>query len=104
MDDAMPGPERTRHVVASERVLTREVDGELVLLDLASEQYLGLDTVGLAMWQALTTAPSVAAVRPGLLDRFDVEPERLAPDLESFLVELERRGLVEIRAGERQPG
>ena len=37
----------------SEDVLFQEVGGETVLLDLASEQYFGLDAVGTRIWQLL---------------------------------------------------
>ena len=37
----------------SDNVLSQEVAGETVLLDLASESYFGLDEVGTRVWQML---------------------------------------------------
>ena len=41
----------------SDEVVAREVGGEMVLLDLASGQYFGLDTVGGRIWELLSERP-----------------------------------------------
>jgi hypothetical protein len=38
-------------VVPSPEVLVQELEGEAVLLNLASERYFGLDDVGTRIWQ-----------------------------------------------------
>jgi len=40
-------------VTFAETVFAQEVDGEMVLLDMESENYFGLDEVGTAIWQAM---------------------------------------------------
>jgi hypothetical protein len=79
-----------------EHVLMRVVDGELVVLNLDNEQYYGLDEVGTAMWEALTTAPTVSGAIQQLLAAYDVDEETLTRDVEKLLEELSARGLVEI--------
>lgn len=69
-------------------------DGSSVVLDLETEKYFGLDTVGAEMWTALVENPTVAAARDRLLRHFDVEEARLDSDLAQFVDELESRGLV----------
>jgi hypothetical protein len=80
-----------------ESVLTREIDGELVLLDLRSETYFGLDDVGTRFWAALAQHATLPEARRALLEEFDVEPARLERDLARLLGELEAHGLVALR-------
>jgi len=80
-----------------ECVLTREIDGELVLLDLRSETYFGLDDVGTRFWAALAENPTLPEARRALLEAFDVDPARLERDLAHLLGELEAHGLVALR-------
>jgi len=86
-------------VVVPAHVLARDLDGELVLLNLDSEQYFGLDPVGTRMWVALTESPSVEAALDRLQAEYDVAPERLRADLDALLADLIRDGLVQ-----RAPG
>lgn len=81
-------------VALSNDVLVQEVEGEAVLLDLKSEQYFGLNEVGVQLWRALEANPDLDAAHRRLLDLFEVEPDRLADDLVSIIADLEKAGLV----------
>jgi hypothetical protein len=83
-------------VQVPEHVLVRVVDNELVLLNLESEQYYGLDEVGTLMWQAVTTAATISDALEALQKQFDVAADVLSGDLEKLLSELSARGLVEL--------
>lgn len=61
-------------------VLVQELSGELVLLNLATEEYFGLDDVGNAMWSALKESDSLQVAYDRLLEHYDVAPERLKQD------------------------
>lgn len=75
-------------------VLSRVVEGELVILNLTDSRYFGLDPVGARMWEALTTAPSVGAACEALAREFEVEPARLQLDVAGLAAELGGRGLL----------
>jgi Coenzyme PQQ synthesis protein D (PqqD) len=77
-------------------VLVRELGGESVLLNLASETYFGLDDVGTRMWVLMTTAPSIQAAYDALPAEYSVAPEVLRRDMEALLGELLEHGLVEL--------
>lgn len=79
-----------------ENVVSREVDGETVILDLKSGNYFGLDRVGTRVWKLLGETRSLEAVVQAMLAEFDVEEPRLRTDLEALLGELSSRGLLEI--------
>lgn len=85
-------------ITLSDDVLVQEIEGEAVLLDLKSEQYFGLDAVGVRLWHALEANPSLDAAHRALLDAYDVESEQLAGDLIRLVEELARAGLVDARA------
>jgi len=80
-----------------ENVLTREIDGELVLLDLGSETYFGLDDVGTRFWAAIAESDSLSEAKRMLLEEFEVEPARLERDLAQLIGELQAHGLVTLR-------
>jgi len=78
--------------------MVRQVGDEAVLLNLKTEQYLGLDDVSSRIWQVLTAGGTVQAAYDTLLAEFDVDSERLRADLEDFVQELLQFGLVERRS------
>ena len=82
-----------------ESVLFRELDGEAVLLNLDTEQYLGLDEVGTRMWTLLTTAPTVQAAYDALLAEYDVAPDTLRHDVEVLVGQMVEHGLVRLEDG-----
>ena len=85
-------------VTLSDDVLVQEVEDEAVLLDLKSEQYFGLDTVGVHLWRALESDPSLESAHRHLLGIFEVESGRLENDLIALLSDLEKAGLVQAEA------
>ena len=87
-------PSLADHVTISREVLFQELDGEAVLLDLASESYFGLDDVGTRIWQLLQEHGSLRKVFDIMLEEFDVQPERLEQDLLKHIGELADAGLV----------
>ena len=79
-------------------VLVRELAGDSVLLNLKNESYFGLDEVGTRMWAALTVSPSISVAFDTLLAEYDVEPERLRADLQTFTQKLVELGLLHVHA------
>lgn len=79
-----------------DQVYLREVNGQLVLLNLDTEQYFGLDEVGAVMVDKLTEVP-VATALAELLAMFDVDPDRLRADVDNLVASLLGAGLLERR-------
>ena len=80
----------------SAEVLTQEVGGEAVLLDLAGERYFGLDPVGTRIWALLAQAPVLEQVHAILCEEFQAEPARIETDLLALVQQLAAAGLVEL--------
>jgi hypothetical protein len=86
----------SQHAQYSEKVLFQELDGEAILLDLASEQYFGLDELGTRIWQLLQQHSRLADVHAALLAEYDVPSEQLQADLLDFIQQLTDSGLVTV--------
>ena|SRR5439155_6007054 len=89
----------SRVIIASD-VLWRVVGEEAVLLNLKTEQYLGLDSIGTRMWTVLINSPCVQDGYDVLLHEYNVEPERLRQDLDEFLQKLLQEALIELGSTE----
>ena len=84
-------------ITFADTVFAQEVDGEMVLLDMESENYFGLDEVGTAIWQEMQEKETLQEVFEALLEQYDVEAEVLEHDLSDFVGKLLERGLVEVK-------
>lgn len=87
-----------RRVDIPETVVFQTVDDELVLLDLDSGVYYGLDRVGARIWRLLAEHGEPRRALEALIAEYEVAPERAAADLVDLVAELEARGLVRTRA------
>src|SRR5215831_13020646 len=80
----------------STEVLVSRLGEEMVMLDLTSERYFGLDSVGTAFWEALTTTPSAGAAVDALLGLYDVDREIVEQDVSRMIAQLAEEGLLEV--------
>ncbi|MXG89952.1 PqqD family protein [Nocardioides flavescens] len=74
----------------------REVDGEVVLLDLTTSAYFGVNASGTLLWQMLDAGTTPADMTGALVAEFDVDRDRASTDVEAFLAEAQRLNLVEV--------
>ena len=81
----------------SSEVLSQEVNGETVLLDLEGESYFGLNEVGTRIWQLLNSEHTVSEMLSILSDEYDVDHVQLENDIESLLADLGNANLVSLR-------
>ena len=83
-------------ITPSPDVISQEVSGETVLLDLQSENYFGLDEVGTRIWQLIKETNDLQVIFETLLGEYDVSEERLRQDLDALLGEISGLGLVRL--------
>lgn len=77
-----------RTFTPSEEVLVREIGDEAVLLDLRSERYLGLDPVGLVIWQELSRGATPEGAVTRVLAEFDIDDATARLDVTRFVESL----------------
>lgn len=82
-------------LTAAPDVLFRLLSDEAVLVNLRTEQYLGLNPVGARMWNVLMAAASIEAAYEELLKEYEVEPAELRRDLGDLVDQLVDHQLVE---------
>ena len=85
-------------VTLSPDVISQEVSGETVLLDLNSEHYFGLDEVGTRIWQLIDSSGNLQEIYDTMLNEYEVEADQLFEDMAQLLGDIEKAGLVALKA------
>ena len=78
----------------SSSVVTREIGGEIVLMDLDSGTYFGLDSVGARAWLAIEDGQTIEDLCTQLEQEFEVSPEQLRQDISALVSKLLEHNLV----------
>lgn len=81
-------------------VVSRDLDGEVVILNLDSSTYFGLDPVGSRMWSLIQEHGSLSQVFEILQKEYAVEAERLRTDLLALCGRFCASGLARVAASE----
>lgn len=84
----------SKFATVSSQAITQEVDGETVILDLGSEQYFSLDTVGTRVWQLIREGKSIDGITRQMETEYEVDPVQLAGDLDRLFGALLEQGLI----------
>jgi hypothetical protein len=71
-----------------------EAGDEVIALDHRSASYLSSNATGSALWKLLVAGATRDDLVEQLLARFEVTRDRAAGDVDSFLGQLERAGLL----------
>lgn len=75
-------------------VVHRTVGDQMVLLNLATEQYYGLSEVGADMIKRLVSQPFEQAIQ-ALIAEYDTDPDRIRADVEALVASLLEARLLE---------
>jgi hypothetical protein len=84
-------------IALSPQVISQEVAGETVLLDLESECYFGLDAVGTRIWQLIRDSGDLLTIYKTILEEYEVEEAQLLTDLEALISDASGRGLITLQ-------
>ena len=79
---------------AEESVVSAELDGETVLLNVQSGIYFGLDAIGSEIWKMVEPGATEEHIVQRLAADYDVEINKLRADIREFLDLLLTKGLV----------
>jgi hypothetical protein len=79
----------------------REIDEEVVILDLRTATYLRLNAAGAVLWGLLEPGATVTQMAGALADRFGLDSNRARDDVAAFVESCATTGLVEAM---RAPG
>ena len=84
---------------APSRVLCQDLGDEAVLLDLETETYFGLNSIGSRFWKLVTTAPTIRDAIEVMIEEYDVAPDELERDMVALIEDLVGRGLLRTGRG-----
>lgn len=85
----------------SDQLLSQEIDGEMVLLDLRTGMYLGLNRVGTFIWKLVSSRGGPVGadeIADAVAGGFEVEAGAARRDLDEFITELSSNRLVRVRS------
>lgn len=77
-----------------ERVEWREVEGEIVALNLESSTYLTVNSTGRVLWADLARGATRDELVEALIKAYGIERERAKADVDAFLDMLREQGLL----------
>jgi hypothetical protein len=78
----------------SDNIAWRNINEEVVILNLKSGEYFTLNDVGQVIWLAITDKNNIEEIRQKVVDNFDVSPENAAKDIDKFLTGMLNEGLL----------
>jgi hypothetical protein len=88
-----PGLKRFR--LRSRDLEWRDIDGEMVGLDVEASHYLAANSSGTLVWKMLAQGATRGELVEGLVEGCQIDRETASRDVEAFLTELSARGLLE---------
>lgn len=84
-------------ITSNKRAAACDLDGEMVILNLDSGVYFGLNAVGASVWHLVQTNRTVAEVIDQLASEYRVDRQRCEMEVSTLLQEMARHGLIEIQ-------
>lgn len=72
----------------------RDVDDEIIVLDLQGSEYFAVNGSGAVLWRLLAVGTDEDALRGALVEQFEIDSELARTDVTTFLEELRSLGLV----------
>ena len=76
-----------------------DMGGEVVILDLKSGNYYGLDAVGARVWTLIEAPTSLADIRRIIMDEYEVDAQTCERDILAFINQMQAVGIVEVCSG-----
>ncbi|MER8856134.1 MULTISPECIES: PqqD family protein [unclassified Mesorhizobium] len=81
---------------ASKDAVACEFGNGLALLDMRSNIYYSLNSVGAFIWELIQEPRPISEIRSAVLDRYNVDPERCKADVDGLLKGLADAGLARL--------
>lgn len=83
-------------VVVKPDAVSGDLAGDTAILHLKSGTYFTLNATGTTVWKLIQQPTRVSEVHRSLLERYEIDPETCAADLQALIGDLLEHGLVEI--------
>ncbi len=80
----------------SENMLSTDLDQETVLMSIEAGAYYGMANTARTIWEKLETPLTFSALVGELVEEYEIQPDACAAELQGFLGEMEREGLLHV--------
>ena len=80
-------------------VVFRDLDGEAVILDLASGTYFGLNEVGTLVWRMIDEGRNAAEIVDAVAAEYQADRAAIAQDVNRLIEDLSTRRLIVAASG-----
>ncbi len=77
-----------------EQLEWREVDGEVLILDLSTSTYLAVNRTGAVLWEDLLKGSTHERLVSRLAEQFGIDEDTAVRDLDAFLSDFRERELL----------
>jgi hypothetical protein len=83
-------------LVRTDEVLSTHLDQETVLMSIDAGAYYGMEGTAQSIWEKLAVPITFSALVDALVEEYEVPHDTCAADLQGFLAEMEREGLLRV--------
>ena len=80
--------------IRNNETISGRLHDELVMMDIEKGKYFSLNQVATTIWDMLEQPLSLEEVCNRLTGEFDIDPEQCRKEVESYLEEMQKLGLV----------
>lgn len=84
-------------IVFKEDTIFRKLDDEMIIIDMNSGKYFGLNETGARIWTLLNEFNDIKKVQGSLLDEYNISEEECLKELKRFLQTIYEKGLVDVK-------
>jgi hypothetical protein len=81
-------------ITRSQELLTSEVDGEVVMMNIEGGKYYGINSVGAEIWRLMENPVSVSNICSELVKTFEIDNQTCESEVLTFLASLEAESLL----------
>ncbi|OCX52390.1 hypothetical protein BEL04_13050 [Mucilaginibacter sp. PPCGB 2223] len=78
------------------RFISNMVDGDVILMNVKTGNYVALRTSGRVIWEMLEKPITMAGLMAAILDEYEVDEEEATADTTEFLKQLLDHGMIRI--------
>ena len=79
----------------SPQAMSRQLDDEVVILDVPSGRYFSLNAVGVVVWDRLADEATIDDLVDAVTAEFEVDPDTARSDIDGLVASLTEAGLLE---------
>ena len=87
-------------VEIAESVIFQTLEDEVILLDMTTQEYYGLNPVGANMWKLLMECGDVSVATGKITTMYAADAAAVHGDMQSLVADLLARGLLKAASGE----